>query len=183
MAVTRAFQLLSTIVLARLLTKEEFGLIIAAMMVIQILQAFGEMGLGAAFIQCKNITSSNETSAANTLFAIRTAANTLLFGLAMLAAWQIAALLPKVEGLEPVLRWLLTMLLLNSVAGTAGSLLRKRLEFAKMSHVPDSIRVYVYHYRCFFSIPRLWRLELGNGTYCSPTDTDYPFTIGFRLET
>jgi len=133
MAVTRAFQFLSMIVLARLLTKEEFGLVIVAMMVIQILQAFSQMGLQEAFIQRKKTTSGDEKSAANTLLALKTAANTLFFIVAMLAVGQIAALLPKVEGVEPVLRWLLTMLLLDSVAGTAESQLRKRLEFVKVS--------------------------------------------------
>ena len=133
MVASRAGQFISTIVLARILTKEEFGIAIAAMMVIQILRAFSQLGLGDAFIQRKDLEGASELLAANTLFIITTAANALLFVSGLLLIDEIALWFSKVEGLEPVLKWLFAVLLMDSAANTATSLLRKRLEFPKVS--------------------------------------------------
>lgn len=122
--------LLSTIILARLLTQEDFGLAGYALVVISFLDVLSDLGIGSAVIYHRH-----EPKVVNTAFWLNLMIGLALFMLTWLvapfAAWFFQD--PEVEALTRVLGLTFPILALGNIHS---SLLRKNLSF-KRKFVPD----------------------------------------------
>ncbi len=127
----KALALITTIILARILTPDDFGLIAAALLIIGIIDAFRDFGIRDALIY----TSDNVDLAADTTFWL-----SIIFGVCqLLVALALAPLAVNMiddPRIVPVLQVLSLTFIVNSLGLTHEALLRKRLEF-KGCYVAD----------------------------------------------
>ncbi len=123
--------LLTTSILARLLTKEDFGLISVAIIAINYLAVVKDLGLGLALIQRRD----HVEEAANTVFTIN-----LILGITLSAAVFFFAPLFAAyfedPAITPVLRWLGLSFAINSLGSVHVNLLVKDLAYRK-KFIPD----------------------------------------------
>jgi len=127
---TQILRFVTTIVLARLLVPELFGLVAMANTTIHIISVIREFGLGSAYIQRKIRGEEDARLAANTTFYVLCMVNAVMF----FAAWFLApyaALFFNEDKLVDVIRVLILSLILDAIVTTAGVVLRKKLEFGK----------------------------------------------------
>ncbi|MEM7167475.1 MAG: lipopolysaccharide biosynthesis protein, partial [Planctomycetota bacterium] len=130
----RSLQFVVTIVLARLLEPEAFGLVALALAVTMILTALREVGLGQALIQRPDRGAADTLRAVNTMFFLTMGLNLAFFCGAQAGAPSLAALLPRMgDEVVPVLRWMLIPLTFSAFGSTAAFLLQRRLEFGRQS--------------------------------------------------
>lgn len=129
----RALALLTTIVLARVLTPEDFGVIAAALLLMSFIDAFRDFGVRDALIY----TSDDVDAAADTTFWL-----SIAFGvgqlLAMLALAPLATYMIDDSRIVTVLQVLSATFIVNSLGLTHEALLQKRLEF-KGRYVADLV--------------------------------------------
>lgn len=129
--VSKGVLLLTTSLLARLLTKEDFGLVAIAVVAINYLSVIKDLGLGLALIQRRD----DVEEAASTVFTI----NTLLgMGLSLLVlpiAPLFAAYFQEPQ-VTPVLRWLGLSFTLNALGATHINLLMRDLDYRR-KFIPD----------------------------------------------
>lgn len=123
--------LLTTSILARLLAKDEFGLMAIALVAINFLAIVKDLGLGVALIQRKG----DVNDAANTVFTIN-----LLIGLALtLLLVPIAPLFSsyfKDPVITPVLRWLGLSFFINAIGAVHVVWLMRELDYRRKL-IPD----------------------------------------------
>ncbi len=120
----RVVQFLPTILLARLLTPEQFGLVGMLALFIALAQTFLDSGFGAALIQKQGTTYADECS----IFYF----NILVGGLAILALYFAAPLIAAFYQqplLIPLTRWLSLDILLKSFSLIQTTLLTRALDF------------------------------------------------------
>ncbi len=129
----RGTQFLTTVVLARLLLPEMFGLITMANAVIIAIGAIREIGFGQAYIQRQEADAEEGRLAANTTFFLLLGIHALLFVAALLLSPWTASFFERAQELEAVLQVILLAFLLDGVAGTPGFVLQKNLQFGKLS--------------------------------------------------
>jgi O-antigen/teichoic acid export membrane protein len=96
--VAKAVSLLSTLILARLLVPEDFGLMAMATTVTGIVSFFNEIGIGAAIVQRQEVRDEE----INGCFGIAVLASSLLCALTVALSWPAAAFF-KLQALQPVL--------------------------------------------------------------------------------
>ncbi len=132
MMVTRISRLLTTLVLARLLAPEMFGIIGMAYVTLEILQKIREMGFGQAYIQRQETDPDRERVAANTTFWMGAGINILLFVSAVLAAPAIGAFF-RSEAAVPVLQVLCISFLIDILISVPSLDLQKRLDFRNLT--------------------------------------------------
>ena len=122
----KGFTLISLGILARLLTKEDFGLVAAAVIVITFLSVYKDMGLGNALIQY----SGGSKKAADTIFTVNMIVGTLLTGIVYLLAPVVALYFenPEITALTRVFG--LTFII-SAIGGTHVVLLKKELDYRK----------------------------------------------------
>ena len=129
-------QFVISIVLARLLLPEQFGLIGMLSVFIEVARSFVDSGLGAALVQRKNISRADECS----VFYF----NLLVGALCTCLLWAIA---PWVAAFyrQPILtrltRVLSLTLIINSFAGVQTAILSKRIDFKTLLKVGMSATV------------------------------------------
>lgn len=123
-------QIAATIVLARLLTPEEFGSVAAALLIVGLAQLLTQLGVSAALVQRRELAA--EDVAAAFWFSVVTAfaCAALLAGLAPLLNRLVG--LPADSGLLPLLA---PALLLAGVAAVPQGLLQRQLRFREMAAV------------------------------------------------
>ena len=125
--VAAALRFVVGIVLSRLLTPADFGVMAIAVVVLGFTQPLQDLGIGAAVVQRPHLTSRHVRAA----FTFTT-----LVGLAIAAALALAA--PLVAAImrdarvTPVLRLLSAGFAFQSLGGVAGALLRRRLDFRRV---------------------------------------------------
>jgi O-antigen/teichoic acid export membrane protein len=123
-------QLLVLVVLARLLTPEDFGLVSAAMVVVGFSQIFSQLGVGPAIVQLRDL----EPRHVRTGFML-----SLIFGVAMTAlVWALSgpiAVFFRIEGLAPITRAMALVFLLQGAGVVAESLLQRELRFRHLAAV------------------------------------------------
>lgn len=116
------------IVLARLLTPEDFGIIGMVMVFVYLSAVFMDSGFGSALIQRQNTTDADFSTA----FLWNLFLGVVLYVILFLTAPAIAEFY-KIERLRIILRVLGLVLIINSFSLTQLSILRKNFDFKKIS--------------------------------------------------
>ena len=129
----RGVSFLAMLILARVLAPAHFGVVSLAMLAIESLQFFQELGFSSALIY----RQSEIEDAADTAFYTLIASNLILYLAAVLAAPVVEAFF-RSPGVAPVLRVLALTMVLNSLGRVPITLLAKELDF-KRKIVPDVI--------------------------------------------
>lgn len=132
MITSRAARLLSTFVLARLLTPEAFGLVAITSVTVELIRMLSEFGFGTAYVQRHYDSPEDDRRAANTIFWIGAFINVSLF-LAATAATPLFVAYFKAPEAEPLLRVIFLSLLLSIVGAVPRLDLQKRLQFRTLS--------------------------------------------------
>jgi O-antigen/teichoic acid export membrane protein len=116
------------IVLARLLTPEDFGVVAAAMMVISFSQIFWEAGMGKAVIQ----SQSDQTAVANTAFWINNALGFVVAGILIAISDPIADHVFHDPRVGLVLRVMSAQVFLAALGAVHTALLQKEMQFKSL---------------------------------------------------
>lgn len=106
---TQIIQFVVTIVIARILTPNEFGIVAASMIVLNILQVINETGFGAALMQKLDRDETDFFS----VFILNICMGLFLYGVIWLTA-PVWALIFKIPQLEPVIKYLGLNLIISS---------------------------------------------------------------------
>ncbi|MDI7258438.1 MAG: MOP flippase family protein [Thermodesulfobacteriota bacterium] len=130
-------QVSTTVILARLLLPEDFGVVAVALMFITLASILNDMGLSAAIIQRQNITEEH----LSTMFYVNIATGFFLTITMIVAASLVANFFQK-EILRPILTVLSVNFIINSLGMIQRSLLEKQLEFFKIA-VVDTISLFL----------------------------------------
>lgn len=125
--------IVSTTILAWLLTKEDFGVAGYAIVVINFLGVLSDMGIGAALIYHKD-----EPRAADTAFWLNVGVSSILFLIVMLGAPLVGVYFNDMRAV-PFTRVLALSYLISAISNVHNSLLRKNLSF-KQIFIPDLIQ-------------------------------------------
>ncbi|MBR9914818.1 MAG: lipopolysaccharide biosynthesis protein [Algicola sp.] len=120
-------QIVFTIILARLLTRGDFGLVAMALIVNRFVKALTSIGFGAAIIQSQEITKGQISA----IFYIQLALNILLTTIVYFCSGLAAAFFEE-PGLEPVIQALGFVIVLQTFQ-FPNILLRKRMDFKGFS--------------------------------------------------
>lgn len=113
-----------TIVLARLVLPEDFGLVVMAMVITQLASLIGDLGFGPALVQKKTITPKHVSTA----MVITLVTGMLLWGVVALGSSVIASVYEEPR-LGPVVAVLGAMFLLRGISGVPRDLLRRNMRF------------------------------------------------------
>lgn len=119
-------QLAVGVLLARLLTPSDFGVVALAFVVLGLVRPFGDLGMAGAVVQRRELTDRH----------VRTAFTfSVLLGLAVAVIIAMAAPLGAAVMREPmvtsILRWLSLGFAIQGTSVVAGALLRRRLDFKR----------------------------------------------------
>lgn len=123
-AVFTIVRMLVLVILARLLTPEDYGVVGAAMVIVSFAQLFSELGVGPALIQHPNL----EERHLRTSFTIFTSSGLLMGILITLAAPLIASFF-QIDGLVTVIRVSAVVFPLQAFTSVPLALLRRDLQF------------------------------------------------------
>ena len=116
------------VVLARLLTPEDFGVMSAALMVVAFSQIFWEAGMGKALIQ----RQTDIRDAANVAFWVNLALAVIIIGLLYIAASPIALTFFQDERVTTVIQVMTLQVFLGALGSVQTALLQKELSFRKL---------------------------------------------------
>lgn len=129
--------LLTTLILAKLLSPDDFGLVAIASMLIQVLYTFKDMGIAQALIYQKD----DIENAASTAFWLMIAFNFAIFLIAV-AISPLAADFYNNRLVMPVVILLSSNLMWNAIRAVPNALIRKNIDFHKLI-VPEVVPVVV----------------------------------------
>jgi lipopolysaccharide exporter len=133
----RLVGLLTTLVLAKLLTPEQFGVVTIASMIIEVLQLLKDMGLSEALIYQKR----DDAALVDTAHTILVGFNTILFVLAAAVA-PFAARYYEAPIVLPVILVLSSNLIWDSLRSVPRTLIRRNIDFGKLV-IPEVVPVAV----------------------------------------
>lgn len=136
------------IVLARLLTPEDFGVMSAALMVIAFCQIFWEAGMGKALIQ----RQTEVEDAANVAFWVNLCLGLLIAGLLFGGAHRIAMTFFQDARVTAVLQVMSLQVMLGALSSVQTALLQKEMDFKKLFWV----RTTTVAFPGLASIPLAW---------------------------
>ena len=122
--------LLSTIILARLLPPEDFGLLAMCTVFTGLFASIGDLGLGSALVQTEALSAEDINSA----FWL-SAAIGLIACLIVAAVAPVIALFYRVGDLTPILRWLGVGLAASSLAVVHQATLTRTMDFRRIAVV------------------------------------------------
>jgi len=124
----KSLSFLTLLILARLLTPKEFGLVTYALLAITSVEFLREMGFGSALIYRRDRTEE----AADVAFIFIVIASLVLYGICFLGAPYVLLFFPDAgPDLIPVLRILALILVISSFGHVPFVLLAKELDFKK----------------------------------------------------
>ena len=126
--VSKAIQPLVFIILARILTPEDFGVVSAALMVIAFSQIFWEAGMSKALIQ----RQTELEDAANVAFWVNVGFGMVISGLLLFTARLIGDTFFHDDRVYSVIQVMTLQVLLGSVSSVHVALLRKEMKFKKL---------------------------------------------------
>lgn len=118
--------LITTSILARLLAKNDFGLVAAALVAINYLSVLKDLGLGVALIQRRG----DVREAANTVFTINIIIGLILSALIIPLAPLVATFFRNPE-VVPVLRWLGVSFIINALGSVHTNWLVRDLDYRR----------------------------------------------------
>lgn len=121
-------QLVALIILARLLTPKDFGVVAAALVVIGFTTIFSQLGVGPAVVQRKNI----EVRHLRTAFTLSIIFGASLMGLLWLSAPMLSSFFRMPE-LTHVVQVLSTVFMLQGISVVSESLLHRELRFRTLA--------------------------------------------------
>ncbi len=154
----KALVFLTTALLARLLTPNDFGIVAFATLTTEYLSVLKDLGLGAALIQRRE----NVEEAANTVFTLN-----LLLGagltLAAILAAPFVAIFFREPLVTPILRWLSLTFVVNALGSVHVVRLQRELEFGRKL-IPDlgrSVAKGAVSIGCALSGFGVWSLVFG----------------------
>lgn len=125
---TKAIQPVVFIILARLLTPEDFGVMTSALMVIGFSQIFWEAGMGKALIQ----RQSEVEEAANVAFWINIALGIVIAIFFFIVAPLVADIFFHDNRVTAVLQVMTLQILLGAISSVHTALLQKEMDFKKL---------------------------------------------------
>lgn len=123
-------QIASVMVLARLLTPEDYGLLVMITVVVNVTDIFRDFGLSSAAIQSPTLSRNEQVN----LFWVNTALGTLLTAVAWLSAPLLAAVYDRPE-LIPLTHALAFMFLINGISTQYRADLTRRMMFRPLAWV------------------------------------------------
>jgi O-antigen/teichoic acid export membrane protein len=123
----------STMVLARLLTPEMFGLVAMANVALMLMASLRDVGLGAAYVQREMGSPEELRLAANTTFFLMLFTNAMLFVLAASLAPLAGRFFENPE-VVPLLRAITLIFLLDGLISGPSMVLRRRLDFRRLAY-------------------------------------------------
>jgi len=126
--VSKAISPVVFIVLARLLSPEDFGVMAAALMVIAFSQVFWEAGMGAALIQ----RQTDVKEAANAAFWINIGLGCIIAAALYVASESIASVFFQDPRVATVLQVMTLLVMLGAVSSVHTALLQKEMSFKKL---------------------------------------------------
>lgn len=132
--VIRILGFITSIVLARLLVPEDFGLFAIGLLAINTMGLFRDLGFGAALIYQKD---DSKSSAANTAFILLPVVASIFFVIAYLSAPYISIIFDN-DAVEPIIQVLALTFVISSIGTVPSMLLEKELEFKKKV-LPDTL--------------------------------------------
>jgi O-antigen/teichoic acid export membrane protein len=156
---SRAIQPLVFVILARLLTPDDYGVVAAAAMIISFTQVFWEAGMSKAIIQ----RQGRINDAANVAFWINLFVGILIAAIIFIFSESIAATIFQDMRVTNVLRAMTLQILLGAIASVHTALLQKEMKFNKLFWV----RISTVALPGLFSIPlalygmSYWALVIG----------------------
>lgn len=156
---SKAVQPLIFIILARLLTPGDYGIVAAALMVISFTQVFWDAGMGKALIQ----RQTDQKESANAAFWINVTLAVLLALILFFTAPLMATFLFHDERVAAVLQVMILQIVLGSLSSIPTALLQKEMKFNNLFWV----RLFSVAVPGFFSIPlayygmSYWALVIG----------------------
>ncbi|HET9952714.1 MAG TPA: lipopolysaccharide biosynthesis protein [Candidatus Eisenbacteria bacterium] len=157
--VTQVISWLTTLVLARLLTPEDYGLFAMAYAVISLFELFQEFGLGVAIVRRQDLTRKH----VDAIFWIIVGSSAVLALAASIAA-PAAAAFYRQDRLTGMIQALSALFLLNSIGLVPYNLLTKELDFKRRS-LAESVGVIVQALSSLALATLhfgVWALVLGN---------------------
>lgn len=123
-----AFRIINLVVLARLLTAEDFGIFTASLFVIGIINIFSQIGVGPSLVQLPDINENH----VNTAFSI-----TLCIGFSVgIGVWFSASYIASFYGIpevESVLKLIVVLFPIRSLSIVSENLLQRRMDFKSLS--------------------------------------------------
>lgn len=157
-AANRGLTMLSTLVLARLLTPEDFGLIGIAGLATMVLNLFADFGLANSLILRRDL----DRRAEGTVLTLMTALSLALAALGFLSAGLVADAFREPR-LEDVFRALSALVALMGPIAYLNAVLRRELEFRKQfwSQLVSAIVYIVVALACAIGGLGVWSLVLG----------------------
>lgn len=135
-AARQGVQLVLAIILARLLTPEEFGVMAVASVILAVSNTLIGGGFGVALIQKKNLTYEDTSS----VFFLGVFMSCLMAAVLVAAAPWIASFF-GMPVLEPVSKVLSVTFVISSLGGVHSSLLAKNLKFGALARISLSASV------------------------------------------
>ncbi|MDD2465962.1 MAG: lipopolysaccharide biosynthesis protein [Desulfobulbus sp.] len=124
----KSFQPITFLILARLLTPEDFGVMSAALMVIAFSQIFWDAGMGKALIQ----RQTDIEAAADAAFWVNITLGILIAGLLYLLAQPIALTFFQDNRVTAVLQVMTVQVILGALSSVQTALLQKEMGFRKL---------------------------------------------------
>jgi len=115
---------ITSIILARILSSSDYGVVAFAAVFISFLSQFSDFGVSSAIIQRKNI----DAKILNTAFTIRNAVSIVLVFLATVMSFVVPIYF-DIAHVDWIIRLLALNFILNSLAFISASLLRRKMEF------------------------------------------------------
>jgi O-antigen/teichoic acid export membrane protein len=129
-ALGKLISLGTTLLLARLLSPADYGLMEIALMVVSFVGFLNEIGMGSAIVQKPELRADE----VNGCFAIAVAASIVLFGATVLASGPIAHFFKRVE-LQPMISVLAVGFILGALGTVSQAFLRKEMHFKAIAGV------------------------------------------------
>lgn len=129
-ALGRVISLASTLVIARLLSPADYGLMAMAMVLIGFVNFFNEVGIGAAIVQKTKL----EDAEVNGCFAFSIIASLLLCGLTILLSWPAASFFGN-QQLQPMIAVLASAFVFGAVGTVPMAFLRREMNFKAVAGI------------------------------------------------
>lgn len=129
-AYSQGIHFILSVILARLLTPTDFGLVAMAYVVLRIAQIFSDVGFSSALIQDEK---ANETSYSS-VFWINLMMGIIFFLLIQVLAWPFGDFYNE-YALVPIIRILGFVFLLDALSQVQATLLRKNLDFRTINRI------------------------------------------------